>query len=170
MVKLSRKHKALIAAATALTLALILLVPFVYAQPPTTDPISPTSTSTQRTLYARGLAILNADKSTTYPANFSLVLQKDAQNRTGRFDVASGTVIVNGVPYTITSGYGGVARAKSAILLVAQGTSPDGQPVTLKLAGQYFWMGGHLFVARIVAKLQTDAGNYTMGLRAAIKV
>jgi hypothetical protein len=170
MVKINRKTKALIAVATAITIVLTLVVPLVYAQPPTSDPISPTSTLPQRTLYARGIAILNGDRSTNYTANFTLTLQKDSQNRTGRFDVVGGTVLVNGVPYTIDSGYGGVAPARKAILLVAQGTSPDGQPVTLKLAGQYFWMGGHLYVARIVAKLQTDAGNYTMGLRAAIKV
>jgi hypothetical protein len=170
MVKLSRKTKAAIAAVTAVAIVLALVVPLVYAQPPTSDPISPNATSNQRTLYAKGLAILNGDKSTTFPANFTLVLQKDSQNRTGRFDVASGTVLVNGVVYTITSGYGGVAPAKKAILLQAQGTDPNGQPVTFKLAGQYFWMGGHLYVARIVAKLQTDGGNYTLGLRAAIKV
>jgi hypothetical protein len=34
-------------------------------------------------------------------------------------------------------------------LLQAQGTGPDGEAVTLRLAARYFWMGGHLYLAKI---------------------
>jgi hypothetical protein len=42
--------------------------------------------------------------------------------------------------------------------------------VTFKLAGRYFWMGGHLFVFRIAGALQTDSGKIILLMRAAIKV
>ena len=59
-----------------------------------------------------------------------------------KFDVTGGTLVANGVTYTFTSGNGGVLTGRHTVLLQAQGTSPDGQAVTLKLAGQYFWFGG----------------------------
>ena len=67
--------------------------------------------------------------------------------------------MVNGVTYTVTSGNGGVLTGRHAILLQAQGTSPDGQTVTFKLAGRYFWMGGNLYVVRIKQQDPTEPGN-----------
>jgi hypothetical protein len=77
--------------------------------------------------------------------------------------------MVNGISYTIATGKGGILTGKHAILLQAQGTSPDGQTVTIKLAGRYFWMGGNLYVLRLGAKLQVDDANYTLLMRAAIR-
>lgn len=45
---------------------------------------------------------------------------------------------------------GAVIRDKHGFLLQVEGTSPNGQPATLKLAGRYFWMWGHLYVARVL--------------------
>ena len=77
--------------------------------------------------------------------------------------------MVNGVSYAVTSGKGGVLTGRHIILLQAQGTGPEGQTVTLKLAGRYFWMGGNLYVVRIGAKLDIDNTNYTLLMRAAIR-
>ena len=48
--------------------------------------------------------------------------------------------------YTFTSGNGGVLTGRHDVLLQAQGTDPNGQAVTLKLAGQYgySWLQGML--------------------------
>ena len=168
MVISNKKSKALILALAAISLILVVSLPLAYATAPEqTDP-----TSGIKTLKAQGFAVEKiGDQTTKLPASFTLNLQateKDAKVK--KFDVVGGTVTVNGVTYTIASGKGGVIVGKRLILLEAQGTSPDGAAVTLKLAGRYFWMGGHLFVARIGAKLQADSATYTLHMRAKITV
>lgn len=125
-----------------------------------------------RTFVAKGvdMQVVNG-QNVTVPANFTLTLTRSGGNSTlPKFNVAGGTVIVNGVAYNINSGNGGVVRSRHLILLQAQGTGPNGQAVTLRLAGRYFWMGGHLFEARIGARLLTDTGNSTLVMRTAIRV
>jgi hypothetical protein len=78
-------------------------------------------------------------------------------------------MMVNGISYTIAAGKGGVLTGKHAILLQAQGTNADGQTVTIKLAGRYFWMGGNLYILRLGAKLQVDDTNYSLLMRVAIR-
>ena len=169
MTNLSKKNKTLILCSAVVALVLVVSLPFAYASttPTTTDP-----TPGMKTLNAKGYAVEKVDpQSTKYQATFTLTLKaSDATATVKKFDVISGNVVVNGNTYTITTGNGGVAIGKHAILLQAQGTSSDGKPVTLKLEGQYFWMGGHLYAVRIAAKLQTDQASYTMLMRAAIRV
>jgi len=166
MVTLSRKSRTAILAIVAVAVILVIAVPFVGAQV-----ASNSAVANVRTLKAQGYAYQKIDNQTVkYPANFTLMLQPTSNGTVKKFDVTGGTITANGVLYTINSGNGGVLTGRRLILLQAQGTSPDGQAVTLKLAGRYFWMGGHLYVARIGAKLQTDNANYTLLMRAAIRV
>jgi hypothetical protein len=166
MVTLSRKNKVLIAATVVVALTFILALPYVYALTPN-DP-----TLGMKTLKAQGIAAEKVDNQTVKSeANFTLSLQPTETNSTlKKFSVFGGTVEVKGAVYTITGGNGAVLTRRRVILLQAQGTGPDGQAVTLKLAGRYFWMGGRLYVARIVGKLQTDNGNFLLLLRADIRI
>jgi hypothetical protein len=166
MVTLSKKTKIAIATTIALTLTLLLAIPFVNAQTPLTG-----STTSTKTLQAKGYAFQKIDSSTIkyYPATLSLTVQAASTSGTARkFDVTGGTLVINRVSYSISSGVGGVLPGRHLILLKAQGTDPNGQAVTLGLEGQYFWMGGHQYVARIAARLQTNNGNVTLLMRAAI--
>lgn len=65
---------------------------------------------------------------------------------------------------------GAAIRDKHGFLLQAEGTSPDGQPATLKLAGRYFWMWGHLYVAKVLGSLQTESARILLVLRSVIRV
>lgn len=167
MVNLTKKSKIVIAVVVVVAV-LAFAVPFAAYALPVTD----SNIAASRTLVAKGVAreVVNGE-NVTVPANFTLTLERDGGNVTvPKFNVVGGTADVNGVTYTITSGKGGVLRARHLILLKAEGTGPDGQAVTLKLAGRYFWMGGHLYVARVGARLLTDNGNFTLLLRAGIRV
>jgi hypothetical protein len=167
MVTLSRKSKIAIVAISAIALMLIIAVPFASAQPTSTS-----NTSSTKTLKAKGFAYQNVNGQTVkYQANFTLTLQPTSTSgAVKKFEVVGGNVTVNGVSYSVTSGNGAVGTARHIFLLQAQGTSPDGKAVTFKLEGRYFYMWGHLYVARIGAKLQTDNGNYTLLMRSAIRV
>jgi hypothetical protein len=169
MVTFTKRSKLLIAAVIVIAL-LVVVVPYaVYALPSTGDS---NLVGAIRTLVAKGVArqVVNG-QNMTVPANFSLILERAGGNSTlPKFNITGGTVVVNGVAYTITSGNGGVLRGRHLILLQAQGTGPNGQAVTFKLAGRYFWLGGHLYVARIGARLLTDNGNFTLLMRATIRV
>ncbi len=167
MVTLTKK-RTLIIATLAVVIVLAVAIPLAaYALP-----VSDSNIASSRTLVARGVAreVVNGE-NVTVPANFALTLERAGGNSTvPKFNVVGGTVVVNGAVYTIDSGNGGVLRSRHLILLKAQGTGPDGQAVTFKLAGRYFWMGGRLYVARIGARLLTPNGNYTLLLRAQIRV
>lgn len=168
MVTLTKKNKSLIAATVAIALVLIISLPSVYAASAAeADP-----TQVMRNLNAKGIAVQKInDQNVKSSANFILTLTPTEANQTvKKFDVISGKVVVNGVTYTITDGNGAALTKKHAILLQATGTGPNGQEVTLKLAGRYFWMGGHLFVVRMAGKLQTDNGNFLLLMRAAIRI
>jgi type II secretory pathway pseudopilin PulG len=165
---LKNKNKLALAAMAAIAILLIIAVPFASAQT-----VSNSATANVATMKAQGFAYQEVNSQTVkYQANFALTLQP-ASTSNGAikgFDVAGGTVVVNGVSYAIASGNGAVRTGRHIFVLKAQGTSPDGQAVTLKLEGRYFWIGEHLYVARIGAKLQTDNGNYLLLMRAAVKV
>ena len=107
---------------------------------------------------------------TTYArAKVTLTVQETSANSTvKRFDITGGAVIINETSYTITGGNGTVLAGRRIVLIQASGIGQDGQTVTLKIEGMYFWMWGHLYAARIAAKLQTDNGNYTLFMRASI--
>jgi hypothetical protein len=168
MVTFTNKSKILIVALVVAALLVVVVPAAVYALPTGDSNLLGAS----RTLVAKGVDRQVVDgQNVTVPANFTLTLERSGTNTTvPKFNVTGGSVVVNGVTYTITSGNGGVIRSKHLIILQAQGTGQDGQAVTLRLAGRYFWMGGHLFVARIGARLLTDNGNSTLLLRAAIHV
>ena len=168
MVTFTNKSKILIVALVVAALLVVVLPAAVYALPTSDSNLVGAS----RTLVAKGVDRQVVDgQIVTVPANFTLTLERSGTNTTvPKFNVIGGSVVVNGVTYTITSGNGGVIRSKHLILLQAQGTGPNGQVVTLRLAGRYFWMGGHIFVARIGARLLTDNGNSTLLMRASIRV
>ena len=168
MVTFTNKSKILIVALIVGALLVVAVPAAVYALSASDSNIVGAS----RTLVAKGVdrQVVNGE-NVTVPANFTLTLTRSGGTTTiPKFTVISGTVIINGASYTITSGNGGVLRGRHLILLQAQGTGPDGQAATLRLAGRYFWMGGHLFVVRIGARLITESGNSTLLMRAAIRV
>ena len=168
MVTFTNKSKLLIVAVTMVALLVVAVPCAVYALPTSDSNIVGPS----RTLVAKGVdrQVVNG-QNVTVPTNFTLTLERSGGNTlVPKFNVIGGTVIVNGASYTITSGNGGVLRNRHLILLQAQGTGPDGQAITIRLAGRYFWMGGHIFVARIGARLLTANGNSTLLLRASIRV
>ena len=168
MVKLTRKGKIAVAALAAIAVILVVAVPYASAQT-----VANNAASNMRTLHARGDIYQTVESSTIkyYQANLTLTVQPTSiQGNVKLFNVTGGTLVVaNGVSYTFTGGNGGVLTGRHAVLLKAQGTDPNGQPVTLKLAGQYSysWLARHVAL-KIAAKLQTQDANYTLLMLAPI--
>jgi hypothetical protein len=167
MITFTKRSKILIAAIFSIAIVLVIAVPFTSAQL-----VADNAASNIKTLNAKGNIYQTIDSSTIkyYQANLTLMVQPTTVNGTVRlFDVTSGTLSANGVTYVFTNGNGGVLTRRHDILLQAQGTDQNGQPVTLKLAGQYSysWAAGHV-ILKIGAKLQTDSGNYTLLMAAGI--
>ena len=169
MFTLKKKQKLLITATTALVLVFIVSLPYAYASSPSA---TTAESSRTRMLIAKGIAVEKADSQVVMPrAGFALALEATEVNETIiKFNVISGIVRINETEYTITGGNGAVIRDKHGFLLQAQGTRPDGQSVTLKLAGRYFWMWGRLYVARLVGSLQTESAKTSLLLRSVIRV
>ena len=174
---LTKKNKFVIAALTAIAVAFIVALPITTsAQTTTTPTATPTSTSgstsNAKTLKAIGYGFENvSDVIQKMPTNMTLVVQRTKTGLAGKlFQVDSGTIYLNGITYSITSGNGGVSYFLRTFELKAQGTGPNGQTVTLKLVGQYFWMWGHLYVARIHGSIQIDNTKAALFLRGAIRV
>jgi hypothetical protein len=169
MFTLKKKQKLLITATTALALVFIVSLPYAYASSPSA---TTSESSRTRMLIAKGIAVEKADSQVVITrAGFALALEATEVNETIiKFNVISGIVKINETEYTITGGNGAVIRDKHGFLLQAQGTSPDGQSVTLKLAGRYFWMWGRLYVARLVGSLQTESTKTSLLLRSVIRV
>lgn len=169
MFTLKKKQKLLITATTALALVFIVSLPYAYASSPSAATAESNRT---RMLIAKGIAVEKADSQVVITrAGFALALEATEVNETIiKFNVISGIVRINETEYTITGGNGAVIRDKHGFLLQAQGTSPDGQSVTLKLAGRYFWMWGRLYVARLVGSLQTESAKTSLLLRSVIRV
>ncbi len=163
MVTISKKTKITVAAIVAIAAILAVSIPFASAQ------ATNTAVSNMKTLNAKGNIYQTIDSNTIkyYPATMTLTIQPTSTNGPIKhFDVTSGTLVANDVTYTFTTGNGGVFTGRHVVLLQAQGTSPDGQTVTLKLAGQYSWFGGKTL--GVAAKLQTEDINYTLLMRAPI--
>ncbi len=163
MVTLSRKNKIAITAIIVIATVLAIALPLASAQ------ATNNAVSNMKTLRAQGNIYQTIDSNTIkyYPASLTLTLKPTStEGPVKKFDVTGGTLVANDVSYTLTSGDGGVLTGRHIVLLRAQGTSPDGQAVTLKLAGQYSWLGGSIL--RIGAKLQTQEANYTLLMRAPI--
>lgn len=125
-----------------------------------------------RVLKAKGVAKdRSMEEAEHVPAGFMLELvASEVKPRIINFDVVGGTLEVNDVEYTILEGEGGVIRYRRGFLLEARGVDVNGEEVTLKLAGRYFWMWGRVYVARIAGVLETQDANYLLFLRSAIRV
>ncbi len=165
---LNKKQKLLITSTMALALVFIVSLPYVSASSTTAE----TQSSRTRMLNAKGIALEKAnDQAVISPAGFALSLEATEVNETIiKFNAIGGTVKINETEYTITGGNGAIIRDKHGFLLQAEGTSPDGQPATLKLAGRYFWMWGRLYVARVLGSLQTESAKTLLLLRSVIRV
>jgi hypothetical protein len=161
----------LITATMALALVFIISLPYAYASS-SSAATAETQSSRTRMLNAKGIAIEKVNSQVVItPAGFALALEATEVNETIiKFNVVGGIVRINETEYVITEGNGAVIRDKHGFLLKAQGTSPDGQPVTLKLAGRYFWMWGRLYVAILVGSLQTESVKTALLLRSVIRV
>lgn len=161
MVKLSRKNKIALAVVVSVAIILMITVPYVSAQT-----VASNACSNVKTLNAKGNIYqkINNDTIMFYPANLTLTLQPTYINGTVRhFEVTGGTLVADGVTYTFASGSGGVLTHRHDVLLQAQGTDANGQTVTLKLAAHYSYnfLASRVTV-KIIAKLQTQDGNYTL--------
>jgi hypothetical protein len=166
MVTLTRKNKIALTIITLFAIVLIIVFPFV-----TAETLSSSQNINSKTLKAQGYAFQRIDDQTIKysQAEVTLTVQATSANTTvKRFDITGGAVIINGTSYTIAGGNGAVLAGRRIVLLKASEIGQDGQTVTLKIEGRYFWMWGHLYAARIAAKLQTDNGNYTLFMRASI--
>jgi len=168
MVSLSKKNKIALAAIITVAIVLVVTVPYVSAQT-----IANNAASNIKTLNARGNIYqeINSNTLQFYKANLTLTLQPTSTSGSPKlFDVLGGSLVTaNGVSYTFTSGNGGVLTGIHEVLLQAQGTDPNGQPVTLKLAGQYSysWFAGRVAL-KIGAKVETADANYTLLMLAPI--
>ena len=122
-------------------------------------------------LKARGLVVEKIDNQTLrMPANMTLFLEPVMKYRGAiGFKVVNGTVIVNGTTYVIAEGKGLVIGRRHGIILQANGTGPDEQTVSLRIAGRYFWMWGHLYMARLRGVLRVDDAMLWLWLRAAVR-
>jgi hypothetical protein len=171
MFTLKKRQKMLITATTALALVFIMALPYAYASSPSAT-TEETQSNRTRMLRAKGIAVERAGgQAVITPAGFALALEATEVNETViKFNVVGGAVRINETEYVITEGNGAVFRDKHGFLLQAQGTSPDGQSVTLKLAGRYFWMWGRLYVARLLGSLQTENAKTSLLLRSVIRV
>ena len=171
MFTLKKKQKLLFTATTALVLVFMVSLPYASASDPATT-TNETQASRTRMLLAKGIAVDKASSQIVITqAGFALSLEATEINATViKFDVVGGIVRINGTDYTMTEGNGAVIREKHVFLLRAQGTNPDGESVTLKLAGRYFWMWGRVHVARIFGSLQTENSKTNLLLRSIIRV
>lgn len=160
----SRNKKILLTASVVVALVLVVSLTFVSAASPDVNSL--------KTWNAKGYILQKIDNETLkyYPASFSLIIQPTTTNGTAKlFDVVGGTLTLNGVTYTITSGNGGLLPARHAILLKASGTGADGQTVDLKLAARYVWQWGNNFNVNIAAKATVGDTTYGMLMRTLIR-
>ena len=175
MFTLKKKQKMLITATAAIALVLVASLPYVNASVPS-EATTETQASRTRMLLAKGVAVERTSSQVILShAGFALELEATEVNETIiKFNVVGGILRINetdnAIDYVMMEGNGEVIRYKHGFLLQATGTSPDGQTVTLKLAGRYFWMWGHLYVARIAGSLQTDSAKTSLVLRSVIWV
>jgi hypothetical protein len=164
------KKKTAITAVVTAALILMITVPYIsYA------------TSTENTTTecnpiigkARGIAIQHVDNETIrMPANLTLaatpVMRRD---KVIAFKIVGGEVNINGTVYTISEGKGVVIKPQHVVLLRCKGTTPDGEELLLRLHAKYFWMGGHLYVARIKGVLRIgEDTRMLLLLRGAAKI
>ncbi|TRO47230.1 hypothetical protein E2P60_03595 [Candidatus Bathyarchaeota archaeon] len=169
MFTLKKKKNLLIMVTTALALVFIVSLPYAYASSPSATITESTRT---RMLIARGIGAEKADSQVVITrAGVALALEAtEASETIIKFNVINGRVKINEIEYTIIGGKGAVIRDKHGFLLKAQGTSPDGQSATLKMAGRYFWMWGRLYLARLVGSLQIEGIKIPLLLRSVIRV
>ncbi len=163
---ISKRNKILIGSIVAIAIVCLIAVPYVSAQT-SANPIT-----TTKTLHAKGYAFqsISSDTIKKYNANFSLTLVPTSTDGTAKlFSVTGGSVVINGVTYTIDSGKGGILTGRHAVLLNSTGMGPDGQHVTFKFAARYNWVGGNLYALKIEARLLTSTGNYTLLMSAPIR-
>jgi hypothetical protein len=148
MNEISLQKKTGIVALVAVFMAVIIVVPNVAFA---TSSTSAEENTVQVTAYAKGIAIQKIDNETVKtPANLTLVAEPvERGEKLITFKIVGGKVDVNGTVYVISGGKGIVVKPLHMVLLRCNGTSPDGTEVLLSLRAKYFWMGGHLYVARI---------------------
>ncbi len=167
MVHLTKKSKVAIITIAAVAVAMMIIVPLVGAQVTADNQASNMKTITA---YGNAYQVIDNDTIKYYPANLTLTLQPTSTNGTVKiFSVVSGTLTINGISYTLTSGNGAVLTGRHIVLMKSQGTSADGQTITMKLEAfyAYSWSQGST-ILRIGAKLQTDDANYTLLMKATI--
>lgn len=108
---------------------------------------------------AKGYAFARVDQETLkqYNSTTNIVIQvQPATERIEREIDITGTVKVNDATYTVSDGKVFIGKEKKLIFVNCTGTDENGNQITLKLAANYFWWGGHAYALRSKAVLQTD--------------
>jgi hypothetical protein len=160
----SKNKKILLTIGVVAALVLVVSVGFVSAATPDVNAI--------KTWNAKGYMLQKIDNETLkyHPASFSLQIAPTTTNGTAKlFNVVGGSVTLNGVVYTVTSGNGGVLPSQHAILLKATAANADGQTLDLKLAARYVWQWGNNFNVNIAAKATVGDTTYSLLMRTLIR-
>jgi hypothetical protein len=167
---ITKNKKMVIVLVAGLLLVSALVVPLAFAS--TEVQVDGSNSDKIRILMAKGVAKDRSLEDAEFvPAGFTLdLMATEVKPRVINFAVISGTVKIDEAEYTILEGEGAVIRYRRGFLLKAQGVDADGEEVTLKLVGRYFWMGGRVYVARLAGLLETQETTYLLFLRSAIRV
>lgn len=166
-----QNRKVLIILVMGLLMASALSVPFAFGAVEKGE-VENTNCDEVRVLGAKGIAKdrLSPEDEFVYAGFLLDLVATEIKPRVIDFDVVGVVVKVDGVEYTIVKGHGGVIRYRRGFLLEATGVDSEGEEVTLKVAGRYFWMWGRVYVARLFGVLETVDSTYTLFLRSAIRV
>jgi len=161
MSKISLEKKARVTALVTLFIAVAIVVPSIaFASSATTTE----DIDIQVTAYAKGLAIQKiGNKTVKMPANLTLAAEPIRRGeKLIAFKIIDGKVDINDMVYTISEGSGVVVKPQQAVWIHCKGSCPDGTEVRLNLYARYFWMGGHLCVARIKGILKIGEDTRTL--------
>ncbi len=156
---------------TATVLCLIGLALFSFAALPSTAYAAEAETHKSRILRGKGLAIQrDKDGTAKSPATMTLALEPGAVTRKViTFNIASGEIEVDEVKYVVSEGRGLVAYNNRTMAMRFNATGPDGEAVTVKLVGRYFWMWGRLHAARLLGNLEGEGVKTGLLLRAVVR-
>jgi hypothetical protein len=152
MNKMNVKRIGIVALVAVFLVAIIAVPSAALASTPAFDE----EKTVQVTAYAKGIAIQEIDNETVrMPANLTLTAELiEHGNKLILFKIVGGKAYINGTVYTISEDKSIVFKPRQAVLLRCQGTSSEGTKVVISLYAKYFWMGGHLYVARVRGTLK----------------
>ena len=167
----AQKKRMFMVLVVGLLVVSVLCVPYVYASMEDQQ-VDGYESDKIRVLGAKGVAKdKSLEEAEFVSAGFRLdLMATEVKPRIINFDVVGGTLKIDQGEFTILEGEGAVICYRRGFFLQAKGIDANGEEVTLKLVGRYFWMWGRVYVARLAGLLETNTATYTLFLRAAIRV